>query len=196
MDGLKVGDSSQTWLCIILYELHFKGLHKCTTVEQRALFVMHAPTWLIHIALCWWVLNQHVKNCFDLTTWVTTEARLSFWLVLKPRMMYVSLGHLAVGFVLVTRLLSVAAAGGVMDAAGASCSYMMEGDFQLCWHQLAPLHREVWWVFTVPPCCRKHNTKILMNKFYHQNSGVSLNDWYLFHTEGPEKKIFVSCQDG
>lgn len=47
-------------------------------------------------------------------------------------MMNISLGHLAVGFLLVTRLLSVEAAGGVMDAAGASCSYMMEGDFQLC----------------------------------------------------------------
>lgn len=63
---------------------------------------------------------------------MTIKARLGFPFVLKHEMMYIFLGHLAVGFLLVTRLLSVEAAGGVMDAAGASSSYMMEGDFQLC----------------------------------------------------------------
>lgn len=40
-------------------------------------------------------------------------------------------GHLAVSFVRVTGRLSAEAAGGMMDDAAASCSYMMEGDFQL-----------------------------------------------------------------
>lgn len=40
-------------------------------------------------------------------------------------------GHLAVSFVRVTGRLSAEAARGMMDDAAASCSYMMEGDFQL-----------------------------------------------------------------
>lgn len=78
----------------------------------------HAPTRLIHIALCLSILNQHVINSLDLRTLVTIKARFAI------ETMYMSLVHVAVGFLLV--------AGGVMDAAGASCSYMMEGDFQSC----------------------------------------------------------------
>lgn len=40
-------------------------------------------------------------------------------------------GHLAVSFMRVTGRLSAEAARGMMDDAAASCSYMMEGDFQL-----------------------------------------------------------------
>lgn len=66
------------------------------------------------------------ENCLDHRTLVTIKTRLGFRLTFKYEMMYISLGHLAVGFLLVTSLLSVEAAVGVMDAAGASCSYMME----------------------------------------------------------------------
>lgn len=38
----------------------------------------------------------------------------------------------------------------------------------------SPVHREVWWLFTVPPCCHhceppaaKNYTEILIKKFYH-----------------------------
>lgn len=64
---------------------------------------------------------------------VTIKARLGFFFstCVQPRNdVHFSGAHLAVGFLLVTGLLSAEAAGGVMDAAGASCSYMMEGDSQ------------------------------------------------------------------
>lgn len=47
--------------------------------------------------------------------------------------------------------LSVEAAVGMMDAAVASCSYMMEGDFQLCWHQLSCSQRGVMVVYSPSP---------------------------------------------
>lgn len=73
------------------------------------------------------------ENCLNLRTLVTIKAKvLGFRLAFKHEMMCITLGHLAVGFLVVTRRLSAEAAGGEMDATGASCSYMMEGDFQLC----------------------------------------------------------------
>lgn len=122
-----------------------------------------------HIALC--IKSACEKKCLDLRTLVTIEARLA----LEREMMHIPLGHLAVGALPVTGLLSVEAARGVMDAAGASCSYMMEGDFQLCWHQLSRSHRGVTVVYSAamlsPPwgsCCSKHYTETLINKFYGQ----------------------------
>lgn len=80
----------------------------------------------------------------------------------------ISLRHLAVGFVPLTRRPSVEAAGGVMDAAAASCSYMMEGDFQLCWHQLSRSQRGVMGVYSAAPL----STPLLKTLHWNTNKQV------------------------
>lgn len=92
-----------------------------------------APTRLIRVALYRRALNQHSKTVLGLRTPVTIEALIqaSDWRSNAAPLPTPLFGHLAVSFVRVTGRLSAEAARGMMDDAAASCSYMMEGDFQL-----------------------------------------------------------------
>lgn len=115
-------------------------------------------------------IKSTYKNCLDLSDNRGPTSPPS-----DVQIVRVSLGHLAVGFVRVTRRLSIEAAGGMMDDAVASCSYMMEGDFQLCWHQLSCSQRGVMVVYGAA-CCQHREapvawnyTEILINKFYQHD---------------------------
>lgn len=99
--------------------------------RSKAALNGRAPTRLIRVALYRRALNQHSKTVLGLRTPVTIEALIqppTGTPQLPPPSPF---GHLAVSFVRVTGRLSAEAARGMMDDAAASCSYMMEGDFQL-----------------------------------------------------------------
>lgn len=112
-----------------------------------------------------WTCSDKVNTCCIALERIKSTYKKCRGLTSPPtavQIMYICLGHLAEGFVCVTRLLSVEAAGGMMDDAVASCSYMMEGDFQLRWHQLSCSQRGVMVVYsaysvvdTWGPCCLK-----------------------------------------